>query len=313
MPPPSWDDLRIFAAVARAGSLSGAAQWLGLSQPTIGRRVRALEEELGVRLIERVSNRIALTRAGLLLCERAAAMAEAAEGLVRDAVAAAGRGPEPVRISATGSLSLFLADRVGELRAGLGGVPIAVATSKAPANLARREADIAIRMRRLPRDGDLVARKVGRLAFALYGPAAGRAAGHERAWPIVGLPATERPATERRPSQAAYVEDWARGRSIDVRIADVAQRHRAIAADPGIALLPCWLGDSDPRLARVAPPPAELEEDFYLLVRRDARAAKAIRTVMDRLARLFAAHSASLMGRRPTRSPRRRNRRSAAG
>ena len=63
MPGAAWDDIRIFLAIAETGSLSAAAVALGSSQATVGRRLRALERSLGLRLAERVSNRIVLTEA----------------------------------------------------------------------------------------------------------------------------------------------------------------------------------------------------------------------------------------------------------
>ena len=76
---PSWDDLRIFLAVVAHGSMNGAAKALGQSQPTIARRVRALEETFGLSLFQRGPNNLDLTEAGRAVLEAAAPMAEAAD------------------------------------------------------------------------------------------------------------------------------------------------------------------------------------------------------------------------------------------
>jgi DNA-binding transcriptional LysR family regulator len=287
---PSWDDIRVFLAVAEAGSLSAAAQALGLSQPTAGRRLKALETDLGLRLVERISNRIELTEAGHRIRARALGLSGLTDAIRREAQALAGREPEAVRISATGSISLFLAARIADLSAGTGGIPLVVDASRERMNLARREADIAIRMRRLPEDGDLVARKVARLGFTIYGPAGGDPASA----PVVGLP-----QTDRRPSQSGFLDDWAQARPVPIRLSDLALRHRAVKAARGMTLLPCWLGDSDPDLVRILPPPGSLSEDVYLLTRRDSRESGPVGAVLQALVQLFKVHAPALAGREP--------------
>jgi DNA-binding transcriptional LysR family regulator len=284
---PSWDDLRIFLAIAEAGSLSAAAHALGLSQPTIGRRLKVLEDDLGLRLIERVSNRIELTEEGHLIRDRALGMSGMADGVLREAYALAGRDPEALRISATTSVSMFLAEHFGELSRRVGGLPLIVEADRARTNLARREADIAIRMRRLPEEGDLVARKVARLGFTIYGPRDIDGAD----LPVIGLP-----KTDQRPSQSGFLDDWAAGRPLKGRLSEVSLRHRAAKAIGGATLLPCWLGDADPALQRLMPPPRELREDVYLVTRRDSRDGGTVATVMKGLADLFRAHVEALSG-----------------
>ncbi|MDJ1158566.1 LysR family transcriptional regulator [Chelatococcus sp. SYSU_G07232] len=287
---PNWDDIRIFAAIAETGSLSAAARALGLSQPTVGRRLRALEDALGLRLVERVSNRLALTAAGERIRVRAATMTMGALEIVRAARAIDAGDGEPVRITATGSISLFLARHMGELLASAAPVPVAVEASKGRANLARRDADIAIRMRRLPEDGDLVARRVKRLAFTIYGPAGAEEAAIGRGVPIIGLPKSGSSV------QSAFLDAWAGARPIAVRMGDVALRHQAVLSHRGATLLPCWLGDGDADLVRLIPPPEDLREDVFILVHRDLRALGPVAGVSRALADLFKAHAAALAG-----------------
>src|SRR4051794_17416289 len=91
-PDPSWDDLRIFLAVVAHGSMNGAGRALGQSQPTVARRMRVLEENLGVALFQRTPNRLDLTEAGRAVLEAASPMAEAAGAVPK--VASAYR-PDP--------------------------------------------------------------------------------------------------------------------------------------------------------------------------------------------------------------------------
>jgi DNA-binding transcriptional LysR family regulator len=279
----NWDDLRILLAVAQTESLSAAAGALGLSQPTVGRRIRALEKSLGISLVHRVSNRIELTEIGHHIIAKADAMTLAAKSVTDAARLAANRQDAPIHITATGSVSLFLIDHLSELRADIGALPILLTSAKDRANLQRRDADIALRMRQLPADGDLLARKVARLAFSIYAS--------EVPGPLIGLA-----KTERRPSQSAFFDDWAADRPVEVRIEDVGQRYRAVCAG-GATLLPCWLGDATAQLHRQLPPPPVLQEDLYLLVHRNLKPDRHIRAVATALQRLFKAHAGALQGR----------------
>ena len=285
----NWDDLRILLAVAETGSLSAAAIELRLSQPTIGRRIRALELSLGLRIIDKVSNRIELSPAGQRIIAKAGAMTAAAAAVTDEARLAASLETDPVHVTATGSVSLFLTDYLATLHRDCGGIPLQLSASRTRANLQRRDADIALRMRRLPTDGDLVARRLCRIAFSVYAP---QATAPETEAVLIGLP-----QTDKRPSQAAFFDDWAAGRPVALRISDVAQRYRAISAG-GIGLLPCWLGDLTPGLQRLVAPPAELQEDLYLMIHRNLKTDRRIKAVAASLTRLFKARASVLAGRR---------------
>jgi DNA-binding transcriptional LysR family regulator len=280
---PNWDDLRIFLAIAETGSLSAAAETLRISQPTAGRRLRALEEDMGLQLVRRVSNRIELTDSGMRIHERALGMLGMADGVTREAFALAGREPDAVRISATGSIAHFLAQHLGSLVSSLGSIPIAINASRDRTNLARRDADIAIRMRRLPEDGDLVARRVAHLAFSIY------AAGDEDR--VIGLP-----RTDRRPSQSGYLDDWAQSRPVIARFDDVVQRASAAKSAGACTLLPCWLGAPDDAFEPLMPPPRELREDVYLITRRDSRDNENLAAVLTALVKLLKANADLLSG-----------------
>ncbi|MDC0713849.1 LysR family transcriptional regulator [Stigmatella sp. ncwal1] len=294
-----WDDLRIFMAVAETGSLSAAARHLRLSQPTVGRRLRALEKGAGLRLFDRVSNRLELTEAGREVERVAAPMRSAADAVERRLGGLKAGEREPVRITATGSVAFFLTRFLPELMEETEGIPIALSSSKEPLNLARREADVALRMSRLPVDGDLVSRKLAKLRFSIYGPAKTPAR-----MSIIGLP-----KTERRPSQSGFLDDWAAGRPILLRLSDVFLRYQAVRFGRGVSLLPCWLGDGDPELVRLIPPPPELAEEVYCLYHGDNRGFAPVVSVCQALGEIFKRHASLLAGeghearRRPKTSP----------
>jgi DNA-binding transcriptional LysR family regulator len=163
-----WDDLRIFIAVIETGSLSAAARRLKLSQPTVGRRILALEASLGTRLFDRLPRGYALTAAGSALRPIAADMAVAADAIERQRPTLEDSMGGTVRIAAGSWMSRFLSYHAAELSDGLPGVSLEVFNAYQFANLARREADLALRNRR-PEDGRLAVRRLPHPSYAIYG------------------------------------------------------------------------------------------------------------------------------------------------
>lgn len=292
---PNWDDIRIFLAVARAGSLTEAGRRLRLSQPTIGRHLRSLEELAGTRLFDRLPNRLELTAQGRALLQAANGMEEGAGAVLRQLHQAAAAETEPVQVTATSSVSLFLTAHLQGLLEESGHA-VAIGNSRDRANLARREADIALRMRRVPEEGDLAARRIGRIGFALY---AARTYVEQRGHgSLAGLDFIGLPEPERTPSQSAWFDGVAAHGVLRCRLGEVYLRHRAAADGLGVALLPCFLGDADDRLQRLGDPVPDLAEDVYLMLHGDLRRDTAVRAVAEALAALFRRQRRALEGTR---------------
>lgn len=164
----SWEYWRSFLAVANTGSLSGAARALGLTQPTVGRHVDALETQLGVTLFTRSPGGLNPTAIATTLVPHAAGMAAAAENLVRAASGELGGDVGTVRVAASEIVgTLVLPPMLADLRATHPGLTVELSLSNRNEDLVRRDADIAVRMRR-PEQGALVARHVGDIALGLY-------------------------------------------------------------------------------------------------------------------------------------------------
>lgn len=155
-----WTRVRAFLVTAEEGSFSAAGRALGMAQPTVGRQVAALEEELDVVLFERVGHGLTLTATGLSLLEHARAMGEAATRL---ALTAAGQSLSLdgiVIISASQITATYtLPPIIAHLREIHPGIEIEIVATNDASDLARREADIAIRSFR-PTQPELLARKV---------------------------------------------------------------------------------------------------------------------------------------------------------
>ncbi|MEY8880751.1 LysR family transcriptional regulator [Donghicola sp. XS_ASV15] len=163
-----WTLLKVFACVARTGSLSGAARALGSSQPTVGRQVHALEKALGVELFFRQPRGLAITQAGRTLLPHAIKMAEAAAQM---RLAAAGADPGlsgTVRITASVAISHYvLPAALAELRETAPLLHVDLVPSDRTENLLFREADVALRMYR-PKQLDMITRHLGDLPIGIF-------------------------------------------------------------------------------------------------------------------------------------------------
>jgi DNA-binding transcriptional LysR family regulator len=294
----NWDDLRVFLTLARDGTLSTAAKSLGVSHPTVARRVQALEQQIGARLFDRLPDRFVPTSAGEELLADTEAMEKAALSIRRRSAGLSDTVSGVVRLSAGEAMAALVARHLPGLRANLKQIEFEVIASHSLANLSRREADLLIR-EQVPELAGIVARKLGRVAYAIYaarGLAVDRAAA---SWPALG----DQPWIGfdddhgYMPGQAWLQERLAGVRPV-VRGNNWLVLHEATRAGAGLAVLPCYLGDADPMLKRVGGVIAEVFADQWLLVHRDLRALPRVRAVMDALIDLFQRERALLEGRR---------------
>ena len=161
--------MRALLATVEAGSLSAAARRLGLTQPTLGRQVAALEEALGLVLFERVGRSLELTEAGQRLVGDLRDMGAAAERVAVSAAAQSQAIDGVVRITAADLLAGYvLPPLLGRIRREAPGLRVDVLATGAISDLLRREADIAIRHVRPEQDG-LIARRCKDMQAYIYG------------------------------------------------------------------------------------------------------------------------------------------------
>jgi len=164
-----WNRARAFLVTAEEGSLSAAARALGLAQPTLGRQVTALEDELGVVLFERVGRGLTLTPGGVELLDHVRKMGEAAGRVSLTASGQAQSVQGTICITASEIYSAYLLPpAIEKLRLVAPGIEVEIVASNATVDLRRREADIAVRNFR-PTQPDLIARKIGDDVARLYG------------------------------------------------------------------------------------------------------------------------------------------------
>lgn len=285
-----WTRVRAFLATAEEGSFSAAARRLGMAQPTLGRQVAALEEELGVALFERGPRGPVLTETGAALLPHARAMGEAAAAL---SLGAAGRSQSVeglVRLSATATLAVHvLPPLLTRLRAAAPGIEIELSVSNDIADLRRREADLALRHARSV-DPDLIARRLADQVAHFYASEDFLA----RRGPIADPASLARGPLLGFESNGPWIEAL-RGMGIPVRADSFALRtdsHVAqwqmARAGMGIGIMLEEVGAADPGMRRAAPWMAPFVYELWLVAHRELRTSARVRLVFDFLAEALA-------------------------
>lgn len=281
----NWEDLRLFWQVARLGGLSAAARAAGVSAPTIGRRMLALERALGRTLFERRKTGYQLAPDGRFLYERVDAMHQAARPL--DAWSTGVVELPIVTISAGSWMSRFIAGHLPALWTPSDPFRLCFKSAEARLDLARREADIGIRNQR-PESGNVASRRSVAVAFAPY-CARGFNQRRDCNWVALGSQVAKTPSARWILDQPdLWITVWA----------DTPRMvHDLIRGGAGRGVLPCFVGDRDPALVRAGPMIAALEHVMWIVMHDDERHRPEVRTVIDRLAALYADHAALFAGR----------------
>ena len=250
-----WTLAQSFLAVAEAGSLSGAARALGMTQPSLGRHIAKIEALLNVTLFHRVQRGLSLTEAGHALLPQARAMRAAAHAC---SLAAAGREETlagPVRITASRIIAHYvLPPIIADLRRKAPQIEIDLVASDETENLLYREADIALRMYR-PKQLDLIAKHIRLVPMAIYGaPDLYKRYGLPQtieevlAMPIIGFDKSD--LILRMLQGLGHPRQR---RDFKLRCDDQLVHWQLVKAGAGIGAMPCEVGDHDPTVTRIAP------------------------------------------------------------
>jgi DNA-binding transcriptional LysR family regulator len=291
-----WDDLHIFLAVARAGQLARAAVTLGVDATTVGRRLRRLEQSLGQTLFEQTREGQVLTDAG----EQLLLKAEAIERQFLDIEPQPGAGRPlsgSIRVSVSeGFGTWFVAHHLPGFAAEHPDLRIDLVASSGFLNPSRREADVAILLAR-PRKGPLFTKKLTDYRLRLYaarvylqahGPI-GSAADLGR-HSLIGYVPDLLYAPELR-----YLSEIAPGLDPRIRSTSINAQYRLVAAGGGIAMLPCFIGDTDPQLVRVLDD-IEIGRSFWLVTHADTRRLARVQAFVSWLMSVAAARQGRLLG-----------------
>ncbi|HZH28023.1 MAG TPA: LysR family transcriptional regulator [Azospirillaceae bacterium] len=286
-----WEDVRYFLALARSGTLSGAARALRVNHATVARRIGALEAALGKVLFDRRADGYGLSPHGQAALAAAMAMEQSALALPESIEAGAFNGV--VRLTTIRSIAhVFLIDRLGAFRREHPGIVLEILTDTRVMSLARREADIALRIGR-PKDSGLVGRKLADLHYAYYAaPAVADALADGASAPLIAYDVDAEGIAE-----AAWLEKRAGGLPIAFRANSGEAQAAAARAGFGVAMLPRYIGDTDARLREVPFGEAHPPRELWLLSPRELARTARVRAVLDAVTDILAEHRDVIEGR----------------
>jgi len=293
-----WRALQDVVTVAETGSLSAAARRLNVSQPTVGRRIEQLEEQLGALLFNRTARGLVITKVGEGILGHAKQMEEGALAIERIATGANQELQGNVRISLIEDLGIqWIPQKLNEFHKEFPQLAIEVNIDNRNVDLLRREADIAIRLAR-PEQADLICRKVGMLNFGLY---ASQSYLDEH-----GIP--ERRVDLKEHFHVGFDEEMARGPNVKKLEALFNQgniRHRsnshmemveATRAGLGCTALCCFIGDKYPELQRVLVNEIDYAREIWLVTHAEINSSARIRAVFDFLGKALEEDADRLKG-----------------
>lgn len=281
-----WNKARAFLVTAEEGSLSAAARALGMAQPTLGRQVDGLEQELDIILFERVGRGLKLTPSGLELLDHVRAMGDAASKVSLTAMGQSQSIDGSICIAASETYaSLVLPPIIAKLRLLEPGITVEVVASNSPSDLRRREADIAIRNFR-PTEPDLIAKKICEVPARLY------------ASPEY-LDKIGRPKLPYDLRNADFINLDSTGalmnglntmgmnlskKNFPVLTENYTVMWEMVKQGVGIGILDGNIGDAEPLVERVLPDLEPLMFPIWLVAHRELNTSRRIRMVFDLLA-----------------------------
>ena len=289
-----WDDLRYFLAAVKAGTLAGAARATGVEHTTIGRRLSALERSLGGPLVLRGPDGLRLTPLG----ETIAPLVEEVERAVLAVCERIESQAPRVRLAVPSGFAALFTSALPRLRRDHPDLSLELLGGARPADLAKGEADLAIRSGPVD-DPELVVRAVGEAGWSLYASEAYLArrpgpvdpddlTGHE----VIGFD----PSLAGVPA-ARWIEERAAKATIALRSREMTDMLAAAASGAGLAALPCMLGDAEPGLRRLVPD-LIATRTLSLVYRREARLSAEIRAVIRFAVDVMREHADRIRGAR---------------
>lgn len=290
-----WDDLRYFLAIARHGTLSGAARTLAVQQSTMSRRLDALEQRAGAQLLQKTPDGYVLTVAGEAILAHVERIEVEAQAVERTITGADLRLEGSIRITTIETLAVEVLTPVfAEFCSRYPGITLEMLAEQRSLSLNKREADVALRLARFTQQ-DLVVRKLAELGFGIYASSeyleqhgqpdfTAGAAGHRLVLPheeAMGLP------------EMAWFGDLSRRAGVALRSNSRFACLAAVQAGMGIACLARYLADGKGlvrlKTGRVAP-----KRELWLAVHADIRHTPRIRALNEALAEGLRTRSACL-------------------
>lgn len=261
----NWDDMRLFLAVARSGSISGAARQLGVQHSTVSRRMRQFEEKLGTRLLERKTGRYELTQAGENVKEASSRIEREVLSVDGALLGKDAQQVGPLKVAALNNMaSSVLMPMFASFTRQRPQIELHLIVSNIDVSLSQREADVAIRLTNTPTD-TLIGKRIVTVASCIYGSPAYlqqlRKQGGEPRW--IGV--------ECCGFHKTWTKQSSRVHSHNFYSDDTQLTHAAIREGMGVSILPCFMGDADPLLERYAEPDPAYNLGLWILLHPDLK------------------------------------------
>ena len=294
----NWDDLKYFLAMADEGSLSAAARKLKVSQPTLSRRLTALEENIGSDLFARTRTGLEMTAIGEQLIEHARHMRDDVYSIERMITGHDSSLQGNVVISCIEILGAdWLVRHTRPFREQFPGITVEFKIENATSDLLRREADIAIRMFR-PVQNDLIAKRTGTMKYGYYAS--------KKYIEKHGMPESTKDLENHEfilPHDEILAHTNKFGKrpfhprgNIAFRSNNLISLASAVREGFGIGAYSCIMADGDPNLVRLFDDLVVFSSDIWLVSHAELRRSARIRVMYDFLGDLFARHAPAFEG-----------------
>lgn len=286
----NWDDLRFFLAVARSGSVSGAARRLGVQHSTVSRRLSRFERQLGTRLFERRQGRYELTPSGERVMEATGRIEREVLGVDNAVLGTDTLLIGPLRVAALNNMATtVLMPMFTAFQRAHPQVELHVVVANVDVSLPQREADVAIRMTNTPSE-TLVGKRVATVKSTVYGHrdylARVREAGAEPEWLGVDCCDFHRTWTRQlagEPRHGFYSDDT---------LLTVA----ALKQGLGVSIIPCFMGDAEPELERWREPDPAHDLGLWVLLHPDLRRTARVLAFRDYMVKAIGAQAGVFTG-----------------
>jgi DNA-binding transcriptional LysR family regulator len=281
-----WNDLRYFLGVARSGSTLAASRSLKVAQATVSRRITALEQALGTALFIRSPSGYTLSVRGQAVLAEAEQVERSIEALVNSVEAEGRRLNGTVRLTTVESAAnVWLMPALAAFRAQHPAVVAEVIVDDRALDIARGEADIAIRFGNPPQDESLVIRRIVELHESVYV--------RQDLADQLGLPnnyagLTRYPIIGFSGPGVGHIAKWVTDLGPDANVVHSANTLSSVIAavrtGMGAAVIPCLIGDTTSGLVRLFPPIPELTTPGWIVTTASARQQPHIRALLDFIA-----------------------------
>ncbi len=273
MQDPDWNDLKYVLAVFRTGTLAGAARSLGVNETTVARRIARADERIGTRLFDRTAGQLRPTTEGFAVIEGAERVEREIQAAVSTVSGRDARVAGTVRITAVPLIvNRILVPALRPLLDMHPDLRIELIAEPRDLSLTKRQADIAIRLARPGKELGVLTRRLGDLAYAVYGPAG---------TPVDALPWITYEDGMAHLPQNRWMAERRGETAAPIGTNDAETIIESVRAGLGKSLLPIVVGEREPDLARLDSGEVPLSREIWIMFHPDLRGLKRIETTMN--------------------------------